>query len=227
MVFLAGPRQVGKTTLALQMLKADSFKHPGYLSWDSIITRKQLLDGQLPADQELLVFDEIHKYKDWRNLIKGFYDTHKVESKFLVTGSARLDFYRKGGDSLQGRYHFFRMHPLSLDEISQAPTQSDLEQLLNFGGFPEPFFSGKQRTWQRWQKQRSSRVFQEDLLSVENVREVSQIELLASLLPEKICSPFSANAIREDLKCSHESVMRWLSILVLRQISFSRFSGHL
>ena len=138
MVFLGGPRQVGKTTLALSLLPGADETHPAYLSWDVPEHQRLLLKGGLHTAQQTVILDEIHKYKRWRNLLKGFYDRHKSHIQFLVTGSARLDHYRRGGDSLQGRYHYYRLHPLSLHELHDHPRPSDLEALLRFGGFPEP-----------------------------------------------------------------------------------------
>jgi predicted AAA+ superfamily ATPase len=213
MVFLGGPRQVGKTTLALSLLKDGNEEHPAYLNWDDISARKALLRGALPPDQNLVIFDEIHKYKGWRGLVKGFYDVNKSHRRFLVTGSARLDYYRRGGDSLQGRYHYHRLHPLSLYEINPTPTPSDFQHLLRFGGFPEPFFKGEQRHWKRWQKERQSRVVQEDLVNLEQVKEVAQIDLLASILPDRVGSPLSINNLREDLSVAFETADRWVTIL--------------
>lgn len=110
MVFVGGPRQVGKTTLALSLLGVKTPEHPGYLNWDDLRARRMLLSGELPG-QKLLVLDEIHKYRQWRGLVKGYCDTGKHKHQFLVTGSARLDHFRRGGDSLQGRYHHYRLHP--------------------------------------------------------------------------------------------------------------------
>jgi uncharacterized protein len=121
MVFVGGPRQVGKTTLALSLLNKGDEQHPACLSWDDFDSRKLLLQGALPAEQPLIILDEIHKYRKWRNLVKGFYDLNKLIRRFLVTGSAKLDHYRRGGDSLQGRYHYHRLHPLSLYELGSRP----------------------------------------------------------------------------------------------------------
>jgi len=213
MVFVGGPRQVGKTTLALSYLVEGGEAHPAYLNWDDLATRRTILEGALPANQELLIFDEIHKYKDWRNLIKGFYDKNKSTRRFLVTGSARLDHYRRGGDSLQGRYHYYRLHPFSLFEINPEPSPDDLERLLQFGGFPEPFLKANTRHWKRWQKEHRSRVIQEDLFSLEYVKEVSQLELLASVLPDRVGAPLSVNNLRQDLSVAFDTVDRWISIL--------------
>ena len=213
MVFLGGPRQVGKTTLALAVLQADGPRHPGYLNWDDARVRPALLRGDLPGDQATLVLDEIHKHPHWRNLVKGFYDSYRDRVAFLVTGSARLDHYRKGGDSLQGRYHHYRLHPFSLREIAKSPTPSDLDALLRFGGFPEPLLAGNQRAWRRWQRERLSRVVREDLRDLENVREIALVELLVDALPNRVGSPLSINSLSEDLQVAHQTVQRWLDIL--------------
>jgi predicted AAA+ superfamily ATPase len=131
----------------------------------------------------------------------------------LVTGSARLDHYRKGGDSLQGRYHYHRMHPFSLAELGAEAGADGLRQLLEFGGFPEPFLAANKRHWKRWQREHLSRVVREDLLSLEQVREVGQIELLAQMLPDRVGSPLSINNLREDLDVSFETADRWIRIL--------------
>ncbi|MFH1981445.1 MAG: ATP-binding protein [Pseudomonadota bacterium] len=211
MVFVGGPRQVGKTTLALSILQGDE-THPAYLNWDFVEDKRDILGGKLPSNQNLIVFDEIHKYKEWRNWVKGLYDKRKSTTSFLITGSARLDYYRKGGDSLQGRYHYYRLHPFSLFEVNRSPTQKDLESLLKYGGFPEPFLGRSDTKWKRWQRERLASVIKEDLLSLEQVKEVSQLEVLSILLQEKVGSLLSINSLREDLSASHEAVDRWVKI---------------
>lgn len=217
MVFLGGPRQVGKTTLAMKLLNENK---KGYLSWDSRSDRKMLLEEKLPLEEKLLVLDEIHKYKHWRNLVKGFYDKYEGEFSFLITGSARLDYYRRGGDSLQGRYHYHRLHPLSLgellffsDEHKKMLPPLIVNTLLEYGGFPEPFFKANKRHWRRWQNERSSRVFNEDLQNLELVHDVDQLKLMAELLPEKVGSPLSIKSISDDLNINHATATRWLKIM--------------
>lgn len=212
MVFVGGPRQVGKTTFTLGFLKDPSLKHPAYLNWDSTAHRAALLRGELPAREPLIVFDEIHKYARWRNLIKGFYDTERGQRSFLVTGSARLDHYRKGGDSLQGRYHYYRLHPFSLAEATARPTASDMQQLLRFGGFPEPFLRGEERFWRRWQMERVARVVHEDIRDLETVREISLLELLAEELPNRVGSPLSIRNLAQALETSYMAASRWIEI---------------
>ncbi len=213
MVFLGGPRQVGKTTLSLALLRTPAMRRAGYLNWDDLSVRPPLLRGKLPGGQKLIVLDEIHKHPGWRNMVKGFFDVNRGRITFLVTGSARLDYYRKGGDSLHGRYHYYRLHPFSLREISKTPNRDDLQALLKFGGFPEPLISGNARVWRRWQRERISRVIYEDVRDLEHVREIGAIELLVDALPARVGSPLSVKNLREDLSVAHETVERWLKIL--------------
>src|SRR3989338_3896106 len=214
MVFLGGPRQVGKTTLALKILgETANEEHPAYLSWDSPLVPSQLKRGELPPNETCIILDEIHKYLKWRNLVKGLYDTHKSRIQFIVTGSARLDYYRRGGDSLQGRYYFLRLHPFSLREYKHHPTEQDLNRLLTFGGFPEPLLKSDSDHHRLWQRQRLSRVIRDDLRDLEQVKDISLVETLIELLPSKVGSPLSIKSLREDLEVDHKTVSRWLKIL--------------
>ena len=213
MVLLAGPRQVGKTTLALSLLKDGGEQHPAYLNWDYMPDKQGLIRGNIPSEEPLLILDEIHKYPDWRNLIKGLYDKHRSTVRFLITGSAKLDYYSYGGDSLQGRYFFYRLHPLSLRELDSSLSRSTTNILLKFGGFPEPLLNGQEDFWRRWQNQRVRKVIQDDLNSLEEVKSIELIKLLAEILPTKVSSPLSIKSLREDLKVAHKTVERWISIL--------------
>ena len=211
MVFIGGPRQVGKTTLALSLLEGQQDESsPAYLNWDVLADRENILAERVPSGQPRVIFDEIHKYANWRNLMKGLYDKNKKSLSFIVTGSARLDYYRKGGDSLQGRYHYYRLHPFTATE--HAKEQGPVEELLRFGGFPEPFLRGEARFHRRWLREHSARVLHEDLRDLENVREVSALELLLSHLSACVGSPLSVNSLSQLLRVSHESVERWLAI---------------
>ncbi len=212
MVFVAGPRQVGKTTCALTFLSPSNEQHPAYLNWDDIQVRSAILRGELPPNENIVVLDEIHKFARWRNLIKGFYDTHKSNISFIITGSARLDYYSKGGDSLQGRYHYYRLHPFSIPEINRDATEDDVEKLLKFGGFPEPFLRGEEKFWRRWQRERIQRVIYEDIRDLENIKEISLLELLAEELPNRVGAPLSVKNLKELLQVAHETVERWLKI---------------
>jgi predicted AAA+ superfamily ATPase len=213
MVFIGGPRQVGKTTFGLSFLEQPDEKQPAYLNWDNVAIRSALFKGELPPDERIIVFDEIHKYARWRNLIKGFYDTYKSKTSFIVTGSARLDYYSKGGDSLQGRYHYYRLHPFSLMEINKNPSSEDLDGLLKFGGFPEPLLRAEEKFWRRWQRERLQRVIYDDIRDLETIKEISLLELLAEELPNRVGSPLSVKNLKELLQVAHETVERWLKIL--------------
>ena len=214
MFFIGGPRQVGKTTLALQLLGPEANEtHSGYLNWDRPEMAANLRRGILPQKQPIIILDEIHKFARWRGLVKGLYDTEKSFRRIVVTGSARLDYYRKGGESLANRYRYFRLHPFSLRELNSSPTAAHVDQLLKFGGFPEPLFAQDERMHRIWQRDRIARVVKEDLRDLEYVREISLIEQLVDLLPGRVGSVLSVNSLREDLQVDHKSVERWITIL--------------
>lgn len=227
MVFIGGARQVGKTTLAREII-AKEFQHSTYYNWDYQPDRKKINSGELPGENGLLIFDEIHKYKKWKNLIKGIYDIHKHKYKILVTGSARLNIYRKSGDSLQGRYHYYTLHPFSLAELENISNQwkileeiqfknqnykSSLEVLYTYGGFPETMITQDERALRRWQNEKMERLFREDIRDIENIRDISGMKLLGDVLPSKAAGPLSINNLREDLEVSHRAISSWLNIL--------------
>ncbi|MCU0646262.1 MAG: ATP-binding protein [bacterium] len=227
MVFIGGARQIGKTTLAKELI-APHFKEFAYFNWDVRSDRKKIMDSEYPGSAELLIFDEIHKYRKWKTLIKGEYDAHKERYKFLITGSARLNIYRKGGDSLQGRYHYYTLHPFSLAEIlninsnieifkeppiSSADHFNDLKTLEHFGGFPEIFLKQDDRSLRRWHNEKIERLFREDIRDVEAIRDIGNMQLLSDILPSKVGSLLSVNSIREDLEVSHRAISNWINIL--------------
>ena len=228
MVFLAGPRQVGKTTLALRVLEGRP--EGAYLSWDNREDRRQIRAARWPGGEALVVLDELHKWRGWKGWLKGEFDKHRDHLRFLVTGSARLDFYRRGGDSLQGRYHHHRLHPFSCAEARSPDQRPELVpgrelpvalrgeddlvgSLMQFGGFPEPFLAQSTRTLRRWQKERLDRFFREDVRDLEPIRELSSFQLLADLLPDRVGSLLSLNALREDLGVSHRALTHWMDVL--------------
>jgi len=221
MVFVGGPRQVGKTTFALSLLagKQDE-SSPAYLNWDVPAHRDDIIAGRLPGGQSRIIFDEVHKYAQWRNLVKGLFDKHKSALAFIVTGSARLDYYRKGGDSLQGRYHYYRLHPFSIMEYSKRPDKMLVEQLLRFGGFPEPFLKATDRFHRRWLREHTDRVIHEDLRDLERVREISMLELLLHHLPACVGSPLSVYSLSKLLQAAHETIEHWLAIFDRLYVSY-------
>lgn len=227
MVFVGGPRQVGKTTMATGIVSG-FFNTAAYFNWDNQEDRKNIMNSNWPGNAEILILDEIHKYKKWKTLVKGEYDKLKEKYKFLITGSARLDVYRRGGDSLQGRYHYYRMHPFSLAELvnkknkveimGEIPLahndyQGELDILSEFGGFPEPLVKQNQRQLRRWHGEKIERLFREDIRDLEQVRDLHSMKLLSDILPERVGSLFSINSVREDLEVSHRAVTNWLNIL--------------
>ena len=234
MVFIAGPRQVGKTTLAQEIGKRFFPNKYLYLNWDNREDRKLLLNATFEADKDLIIFDEIHKYKDWKNYLKGIYDKYKNRFRMLITGSARLDIYRRGGDSLLGRYYYYRLHPLSLKELlikKEAKTIAPVpfkglkfldfdkknrelfNNLFYFGGFPEMVVRQSQRSLRRWHNERVDRVIKEDIRDIENIRDLSALQVLVELLPDKVGSLFSLNSLRQDLSVTHKTISLWTEIL--------------
>ncbi|RMH58068.1 MAG: ATP-binding protein [Candidatus Hydrogenedentota bacterium] len=214
MVFIGGPRQVGKTTLALRFLGSETgAEDPAYFNWDDPRDRPHIRNAEIPPDSDVVIFDEIHKYARWRNLIKGIYDTEGHRRRIIVTGSARLDYYRKGGDSLANRYRYFRLHPFSLPEWEAKRGDGSMDALLRFGGFPEPLIRGDETEHRIWQRDRLSRVVGEDLRDLERVREISLVEHLVDLLPDRVGAPLSLANLRQDLEVDHKTVARWIEIL--------------
>jgi uncharacterized protein len=206
MVFVAGARQVGKTTMARGLPGAQA----GYLNWDVTEHRERILRGELPVSP-LWILDEIHKYRGWRGFLKGLYDSRRPKQRILVTGSARLDLYRYGGDSLQGRYHLLRLHPLSVAELRMTGA-TELRDLLVLGGFPEPFFSASEVEARRWSREYRNLLVREEIAGLEYVQDLGNLELLMIRLPELVGSPLSVNNLREDLRVSHKTVAKWIAI---------------
>jgi uncharacterized protein len=231
MVFLSGPRQVGKTTLARQVLEVMSPEEPVYLTWDRAEHRAQIRSLGWSRGPKVAVLDEVHKYARWKTLLKGFHDTEGEAQSLLVTGSARLDLFRRGGDSMLGRYVGLRLHPLSIGELgrnggrldsvadptswasSRATAHDQFEHLLQFGGFPEPALAGSARLARRWRLARRERVLREDVRDLTLVRDISLLEQLVDLLVERVASPLSVSSLRRDLEVDHKTVLRWLEIL--------------
>ncbi|MEM7179278.1 MAG: ATP-binding protein [Spirochaetota bacterium] len=211
MVFVGGPRQVGKTTLAQLLIKNYRDRHPAYLNWDNLEHQMLIKNRGWPSDEKLIIFDEIHTYRNWRNLVKGFYDTLKNTHSFLITGSARLDHFRKGGDSLLGRYHYYRLHPYTLNEIGNS--DENLQRLFRFGGFPESYHKKSDRFLRRWHRERIHKLVKTDLHDLENVQDLDKMQLLAEELPNRVGSPLSFKALAEDLQIDFKTCKRWINIL--------------
>jgi predicted AAA+ superfamily ATPase len=206
MVLLSGPRQVGKTTLAKQI--PNSF----YMNWDIPEDREKILRREWPVGKKIWILDEIHKFRNWRSLLKGLYDKYHGETEILVTGSARLDAYRRGGDSLQGRYFFHRLHPFSWNELG-LKNKKEITDLLEFGGFPEPLFKQNKQFHKRWLRDYRTRLIQEDLVSLEKIQDLGNLELLSLLLPARVGSPLSYASLSRDIQISPKTALNWVNVL--------------
>lgn len=243
MIFLMGPRQVGKTTLSLSLKENNSFT---YLNWDNLDDRAIIIKGpqaiaehaQLSiarSSPPLIIFDEIHKYGEWKTLLKGFFDSysHGGEVRIVVTGSARLDIYKMGGDSLMGRYFLYRIHPLSVSELlhelpfeglirpPQRLSEEEFQSLFRFGGFPEPFLKREPTFFETWKRLRSQQFFYEDVRDLTNIQEIQQMELLALNLREGTGSLTNYTSLSNKVRVSHETVRRWIETLKLLYYCFT------
>jgi uncharacterized protein len=211
-VLLTGPRQVGKTTLSNMLRRSFdcfNFDHPEH--------RLAIRDRSWDRRKELVIFDELHKLKNWKSWLKGVYDTEKRRPSILVTGSAKLDTCRKVGDSLAGRFFQFRLHPLDLKEIRAAvgtePAASALERLMTVGGFPEPYLDGTSRFYRRWKQSHLDIILKQDLIELENVQDIVSIETLIQMLRTRVGSTISFSSLARDLQVSDKTVKKWLTIL--------------
>lgn len=239
MVFMAGPRQTGKTTLA-QMISEEYINHL-YFNWDNPQDRTRLIENPFffqaidrrNGSPPLVIFDEIHKYRDWKNYLKGVYDRFKGEFLFLVSGSGRLDIYQKGGDSLAGRYYLFHLWPFTVAELGgvhrtiddfrrhpfkiQTEKSADLENiwmtLATMSGFPDPYLTGREASYRRWSNTYSQQLIREDIRDLTNIQTIGDLETLYYLLPSKVGSPISVPSLGGDLKAAYNTVRNWLASL--------------
>lgn len=221
MVFVGGPRQVGKTTLARAILSSN-YPDGRYLNWDFDEDRQDILQKRWSADNPLIIFDELHKFPKWKGWIKGIYDVSHDLHSFLITGSARLDIYRRGGDSLLGRYHYWRLHPFTLDEIPKGFSPKDaFKRLMTLGGFPEPFLEGDERIARRWRRERFDRVLREDVRDLEPVRDIQLLSIFLDLLRHRVGGLVVLSSLARDLEISPKTAKAWLETLERMYLVFS------
>jgi len=221
MVFIGGPRQVGKTTVARFILKKH-FPEGRYFNWDFDEDRQDILKKRWRDDSPLLVFDELHKYPHWKQWIKGIYDVLGKKHRILVTGSARLDVYKRGGDSLLGRYHYWRLHPFSVDERPDGMSSAEaFRRLMTVGGFPEPFLDGDERTARRWRRERFDRIIREDIRDLEQIRNIQLLNLMVDILRRRVGSTIVYSNIAEDIQVAHKTVKNWLEVLERMYLVFA------
>lgn len=238
MAFVSGPRQVGKTTTCRNHAKA-------YANWDNLDDRKQILAGpatlverlrlnRLSPATPVALFDELHKYPRWKQFLKGFFDTYADQVHILVTGSSRMDTYRRGGDSLMGRYFLYRMHPFSVaetlhhdlphpDRIVRSPGAIDPEEwkaLWDHGGYPEPFLKRDQRFSRRWQTLRLQQLLREDIRDFTAIQQLDQLEVLVKLLNGRSSKQLVYSNLASDVRIAVDTARRWVDALRRLHLGF-------
>jgi len=237
MVFVAGPMQAGKTFLTKMI--AQKFTNSYYFNWDIIDEKRKLIENpsfyeniNLKDDSTpLVIFDELHKFPDWKNYLKNVFDRDKDNFKFIVSGSGRLDLFQKGGDSLAGRYLLFHLWPFTLAELSGSnlnfekfiknPLKINLkkntsiqiwEDLKLYSGFPDPYLQKDARFYKIWSNTYKKQLLREDIRDLSSLRSSENVEILYSLLPSKIGSLLSMANLSRDIKVSFDSIKSWLAL---------------
>lgn len=212
MVLIAGPRQCGKTTLAENLSK-----NAEYLNYDILDDRSLILQRKWDRDKDLIIFDELHKMPKWKAWLKGIYDKEKNKPPVLVTGSARLNAFKKAGDSLAGRHFYFRLHPFDMKELTQINFRLSEEEifsrLMSVGGYPEPFLTGEESEYRRWRQTHLDIIIRQDLADFEQIKDIKSLEVLIQILRNKVGSGISVNALATDVQKDPKTVLRWLGIL--------------
>jgi predicted AAA+ superfamily ATPase len=210
-VMISGPRQCGKTTLSKQL-----YSDFDYFNYDAVADRLALKAMSWDRAKDLIIFDELHKMKNWKQWLKGVYDKEGIPPSLLVTGSSKLNTYRKMGDSLAGRYFQFRLHPLDMKEVV-AELQQDpnvaFKTLFTLGGFPEPFLKADETYYKRWRRTHLDIILRQDLIGEYAVKDIQAIETLVHLLQERVGSAVSYSALARDLERDPKTIKRWLTML--------------
>jgi predicted AAA+ superfamily ATPase len=208
LVLLTGPRQVGKTFLSQHLEK--NFQ---YFNFDSLESRREMLEKRWVRNGNLIIFDEIHKMRRWKQWLKGLYDIEKGNNKVLVTGSARMDTYKKAGDSLAGRHYSLRLLPFSLKELKAPKPKETFKEMLRLGSFAEPFLSGSDRKAALWRRSHLDIILRQDLVTQESVKDIISIETLVELLSQRVGQGISYKNLADELSTSPQTVKNWIQLL--------------
>ncbi len=245
MIFLAGPRQSGKTTLTKTI--SENFNNSLYFNWDILSNKKIIIKNptffeninRTDDSTPLIILDEIHKYKDWKNYLKGVYDEFHLDYKFLISGSGRLNIYQKSGDSLAGRYLLFNLFPFTISELSDNKrrfsdfiknplinfkrdnkSSKNWNRLLTLSGFPEPYIKNTKTFWTKWTKTYTSQIIREDIRDISNIKNINDTEILLSLIPSRVGSPLSINNLAGDLQVAPNTVKSWIKLFETTFLTF-------
>ncbi|MCK5211233.1 ATP-binding protein [Candidatus Parcubacteria bacterium] len=221
MVFIVGPRQVGKTWLAKEIGK--DYENTTYLNFDRFEDREIIKNEAWTRKTELLILDELHKMPEWKNYLKGVYDTKENDLDILVTGSARLDTFRQAGDSLAGRFFVHHLLPFSISELKGKKEGEDINRFIIRGGFPEPFLSDSETDAARWRAQYIDGLVRRDILDFERIHDLRAAQTVFELLRRRVGSPISYNSIARDVQISPMTVKRYIEIFEALYIIFRVF----
>lgn len=216
--FIVGPRQVGKTWLALEIGKR--FDNITYLNYDSFEDKQIIEEQAWLSKTELLILDELHKMPAWKNYLKGLFDTKSEKLKLLVTGSARLDTFRQAGDSLAGRFFVHRLLPFSISELKENSISDDINRFIERSGFPEPFLADDDADAKRWRNQYIDGLIRTDILDFERIDDLKKMQTIFELLRRKVGSPISYTSIANDVKASPTTVIKYIQVLEALLIVF-------
>lgn len=224
MVFITGPRQVGKTWLAKKI--SENYLNPQYLNYDRFFDRRIIHEESWLPETDLLIFDEIHKMRNWKNFLKGIYDTKSSNLHILVTGSARLEAFHKSGDSLAGRYFLHHLMPFTPFELSDIKVEL-IPKSIRQSGFPEPLLAEEISDIKRWRNFYINGLLREDIVDFSNLMKQKELDLLLELIKHRVSSNISLNSLSGELQVSPNTIKRYIDILeslhiVFRVIPFSK-----
>ena len=219
-VIIYGPRQVGKTTLAKQIL--ENHKDEGLYLNCEILSVNQALATPEPeklksffGNHKLIVLDEAQKVPNIGTILKVLVDTYP-ELQIIATGSSSFELANQASEPLTGRVNRLILYPLSIQEISQFTSRLEVEAridaLLRFGAYPEVFLLPEQKAIGRLNELASDYLYK-DVLSFERTKKSSLIINLLQLLALQLGNEVSYQELARSLGVSRLTIQKYIDIL--------------